>query len=65
VKYVPGRKSPALIAVGPQGADYSNDDGKTWTAVAGLGFHTFSFSSTGRLGWGAGGNGRIARLSIQ
>ena len=50
------------IAVGPQGADWSDDDGRTWTAIAGDGFHAFSFSPTGHIGWGAGERGRIARL---
>ena len=42
--------------------DWSDDDGRTWTAIAGDGFHAFSFSPTGRVGWGAGENGRIALL---
>jgi photosystem II stability/assembly factor-like uncharacterized protein len=50
------------IAVGPQGADWSDDDGRTWTPIAGDGFHAFAFSPTGRVGWGAGERGRIARL---
>src|SRR4051812_5040130 len=50
------------IAVGPQGADWSNDDGETWTAISGDGFHAFAFSPSGRVGWGAGENGRIALL---
>jgi photosystem II stability/assembly factor-like uncharacterized protein len=30
VAYVPGSNPPALVAVGPSGADYSTDDGRTW-----------------------------------
>ena len=63
VTYLPGSKSE-LIAVGPQGSDYSSDDGRTWTAVAGAtGLHTFSIAKNGRVGWGAGENGKIARLA--
>ena len=61
VAYVPGTKMSA-IAVGPQGADWSDDDGRTWTPIAGAGFHTFSFSRTGRVGFGAGGKGSIGKL---
>ena len=52
----------SLIAVGPQGADWSTDDGRTWMPIEGPGFHTFSFSKTGKTGWGAGGRGSLARF---
>ena len=61
VRHVPG--SPASwIAVGPQGADVSTDDGRTWTAVPGDGYHAFAFEPGGRTGWGVGEGGRIGRL---
>ena len=61
VAYVPGSKM-SLIAVGPQGADWSDDDGRTWSAIEGAGFHTFSFAKSGRVGFGAGGKGSIGKL---
>jgi photosystem II stability/assembly factor-like uncharacterized protein len=61
VAYVPGRPR-ALIAVGPSGADFSTDDGRHWTPIEGRGFHTFSWSRSGNVGWGAGEKGMIARL---
>ncbi|MEO6212870.1 MAG: YCF48-related protein [Vicinamibacterales bacterium] len=61
VAHRPGSK-PHWIAVGPQGADVSMDDGRTWTPLPGAGFHTFSFARNGRAGWGAGERGAIARL---
>jgi photosystem II stability/assembly factor-like uncharacterized protein len=61
VAHVPGTQS-SLIAVGPQGADWSTDDGRTWTPIDGPGFHAFSFSKTGAVGWGAGGRGSLARF---
>jgi photosystem II stability/assembly factor-like uncharacterized protein len=61
VAFVPRSKS-SWIAVGPQGADWSDDDGLTWMAIPGGGFHAFSFSPTGATGWGVGETGRIARL---
>jgi photosystem II stability/assembly factor-like uncharacterized protein len=64
VAYEPG--APAtLVAVGPRGADWSTDDGRTWTAMEGPGFHTFSFSPTGRVGWAAGGRGALGRLDVR
>jgi len=52
------------IAVGPQGADWSDDDGRTWTAIEGPGFHAFAFSPTGSVGWGVGERGSIGRLRV-
>lgn len=52
-----------LLAVGPSGADISHDDGRTWTAAVGPGFHTFSVPRKGRVGFGAGERGLIGRLA--
>jgi len=62
VKYVPRAATPSVLAVGPSGADYSVDDGRSWRSVEGKGFDAFSFAPSGRVGWGVGDNGRIARL---
>jgi photosystem II stability/assembly factor-like uncharacterized protein len=63
VTYLPGESSTA-IAIGPQGADQSTDDGKTWTPLPGaVGLHTFAVAKRGRTGWGAGEKGRIMRLT--
>jgi len=61
VAHVPRSKS-SWIAVGPRGADLTHDDGKTWSALAGAGFDTFSFAPRGKIGWGAGARGSIGRL---
>jgi len=63
--YVPGMTLPALIAIGPQGSDYSLDDGKTWKPIEGPGFDTFSFVKAKRIGWGAGAKGSISVLNFQ
>ena len=53
-----------VVAVGPQGTDYSTDDGRSWTPIAGAsGLHTFAFAAQRRIGWGAGEKGLIARLA--
>jgi photosystem II stability/assembly factor-like uncharacterized protein len=64
VAYVPGIKTPALVAVGPSGADYSLDDGQTWIPIAGRGFDTFSFAPHKQTGWAAGANGGLAKLTF-
>ena len=62
VAYVPGAKTPALVALGPSGGDYSLDDGQTWKPIEGPGFDTFSFIPRKTTGWGAGANGAIGKL---
>jgi photosystem II stability/assembly factor-like uncharacterized protein len=61
VAYRPG--SSMAIAVGPSGADYSWDGGRSWKPappVAGL--HAVSLAPGGRVGWGVGENGAIVQL---
>jgi photosystem II stability/assembly factor-like uncharacterized protein len=65
VAYVPGAKTPTLVAIGPSGADYSTDDGQTWAPIAGPGFDTFSFAPGKLIGWGAGAKGGLGRLSFE
>lgn len=62
VAYVPGTKTPALVAIGPSGGDYSLDDGQTWKPIEGPGFDTFDFIPSKATGWGAGANGAIGKL---
>ena len=62
VAYVPGMKTPALVALGPSGGDYSLDDGQTWKPIEGRGFDTFSFIPRKAIGWGAGAEGALGRL---
>jgi photosystem II stability/assembly factor-like uncharacterized protein len=62
IAYVPQSKG-SWLAVGPQGADVSHDDGRSWTPLPGGGFDTFSFAPQRPVGWGAGQKGAIARLA--
>jgi photosystem II stability/assembly factor-like uncharacterized protein len=64
VAYVPGVKTPTLVALGPAGGDYSLDDGRTWKPIEGPGFDTFSFAPGKQLGWGAGAAGKVGRLTF-
>ena len=64
VAYVPGTKTPTLIAIGPSGGDYSLDDGRTWKPIDGPGFDTFNFAPGKQIGWGAGAEGKIGKLTF-
>lgn len=61
VAYVPG-DGASIVAVGPAGADASLDRGKTWTPIPGPGFHAFSLSRRGIVGYGVGEKGSAAGL---
>lgn len=67
VAYVPGTKW--LVAVGPSGADVSEDNGQTWRPIEGPGFDTLSFVPSLRqnsaIAFAAGVNGTMARLSFK
>lgn len=64
--WVPGTRS--VLAIGPTGADWSPDDGRTWTAVpmtgAPAGFDTLGFAPETEFGWASGAGGRISRLAV-
>ena len=53
------------MAIGPTGADWSDDDGRTWSAIDAAGFDTFSVSRDGSAGWASGAGGRISRWSAR
>jgi photosystem II stability/assembly factor-like uncharacterized protein len=69
VAYVPdssGNGSKNIVAVGPSGSDYSNDEGLSWQKVEGTGFDTLSFVRRDKkrrpIGWAAGKDGAIGKL---
>ncbi len=65
VKYLTG-KTRALIAIGPAGADQSDDDGKTWRPLdipaPMVGFDALGVSPGGVNLWASGNKGAVARL---
>lgn len=64
VVYVPGLNR-TLVAVGPSGTDLSTDDGKTWKAVSGPGFHAIGFAPKSRVGWAVGEKGDVRRSILK
>ena len=64
VAYVPSQFAGTLVAVGPSGADYSTDDGRTWKALEGPGFDTLSFTRGRAIAYAAGARGSIGKLTF-
>jgi len=59
------RTTGAVLALGPSGADWSSDEGRTWTRVEAEGFDTFSVAPGGSVAWAAGQGGRISKLTLR
>lgn len=68
VRHVPGTSS-TFVTVGPQGADISTDDGRTWTPLPQPsplpGFDTLSFAPGAPVAFAAGARGALARLALK
>jgi photosystem II stability/assembly factor-like uncharacterized protein len=61
---VPGAMTPTVVAVGPGGADYSIDNGATWTSLDTLEYWSVAFASPS-VGWAVGPNGRITKIALR
>jgi len=62
VAWWPG-KGRGWLAVGPTGADWSADDGRTWSPAGGDGYDALSITPDGAVAWASGAGGRLARVS--
>jgi len=61
--YVPGAAQPTLIIVGPAGADYSVDDGRSWQSLDDRSFWGVGAASAAAA-WIVGPDGRIVKVSF-
>jgi photosystem II stability/assembly factor-like uncharacterized protein len=61
--YVPGASRPTIVAVGPAGAVWSNDEGTSWMPIDTLNYWSVGFASP-RAGWAVGTRGRITKISF-
>ena len=52
-----------VVAVAPPGAAYTADMGATWQDIEGVSAWAVEFAPGGRVGWAAGGGGRIWRIT--
>ncbi len=53
-----------VVAVAPPGAAYTGDMGESWTVLPGVSAWAVEFAPGGRVGWAAGGGGRIWRIEL-
>lgn len=53
-----------LIAVGPNGTDFSKDVGKNWEKLSDEGFHAVKLCRSFKNVWASGTGGRVARLEF-
>jgi photosystem II stability/assembly factor-like uncharacterized protein len=56
------KKRNLLVAVGPEGSDFSKDGGKTWNSFSSMGFHAAKASPDQKSLWASGSQGRMGRL---
>lgn len=63
VMFVPGTPS-TYIAIGRGGSDITIDDGNNWNPLNNDGYFCLSIEKTGKVGWAAGADGRIAKLIL-
>jgi photosystem II stability/assembly factor-like uncharacterized protein len=61
--YVPGTNGGTLVAVGPQGAAYSLDDGSNWAGLDTLSYWAVGFAGP-TAGWAVGPGGRITKIRL-
>lgn len=61
--YVPGAPTPTLVAVGPNGIDYSRDNGVTWANLSTQSHWSVAFASDSD-GWAIGPNGLVTRIQM-
>jgi photosystem II stability/assembly factor-like uncharacterized protein len=64
IAYVPGARTPTVVAVGPKGADYSIDDGATWENLSRNAYWSVGFT-TQVVGWMVGPGGRITKIAFR
>ena len=65
VQPVPQLGSEFLFAVGKTGCDYSKDGGKNWNFISSNGYYTFRMAPNSKIGFAAGSNGRVARITFE
>jgi hypothetical protein len=63
--FVPGARTPTLVAVGPSGAAVARvgRGPLTWLAIDTLNYWSLGIASP-RAGWAVGTQGRITRLAV-
>ncbi len=63
ISYVPNQPTPTLVAAGPKGLDYSQDNGQTWNSISTENYWSVAFAPSGK-GWATGTEGKILRIEF-
>lgn len=53
-----------ILVIGPTGAEFSVDDGATWTATNITDIHSVDLVPSGTGGWGVGADGKVVRFTV-
>lgn len=61
--FVPGARTPSVVAAGPSGSAWSADLGASWAPIDTSNYWAVGFAPSGRTGWAVGTQGRVTRLS--
>ncbi len=61
--YVPGAPVPTLVATGPRGISFTEDQGRSWTTLSTENHWSVAFASP-KSGWAIGTEGRITKISL-
>jgi photosystem II stability/assembly factor-like uncharacterized protein len=61
--WVETARGPVVVAVGPEGMDWSRDRGGTWQSADTLTYWAVAFADA-QTGWAVGPGGRVTRLGI-
>jgi photosystem II stability/assembly factor-like uncharacterized protein len=61
--YVPGARTPTLVAVSPKGVDISTDEARSWSSVTSTSYWSAGFASPSD-GWLVGPGGRITHVRL-
>ncbi|MEM8487691.1 MAG: glycosyl hydrolase [Bacteroidota bacterium] len=63
ISYVPNQSTPTLVAAGPKGLDYSQDNGDTWNSLSTDNYWSVAFAPSGK-GWATGTEGKVLHISF-
>ena len=63
ISYVPGLYHASLVVAGPNGLDYSTDNGETWNSLSTDNYWSVAFADNGK-GWATGTDGKILRIEF-
>ena len=62
--HIPGLRRSTLMAVGPSGAVWSADDGRTWNTIDTLNYWGLGALGPGQI-WAVGREGRVTKITLQ